>query len=209
MTETLQRIGRAGHRPDAIALGVIIAQDRDDIVEAAATKRCIADGVIEEVQVPEAPLDVLAQWMVSLVCYERRATIDDVVMMARRAYPFRNLSRDHVVRCAQYLSGGGIGGDEAHVRRLGFDGEAIFGLGRDVCSAYFENVGTIPDEASVMVRVHGANIGRVEEGFVNELKVGAVFVLQGRSLRVREITRSGVAAEPFAGRPTVPQWRDL
>ena len=206
MTPTLQRIGRAGHRPDAVALGVIIAQDRDDIVEAAATKRCIADGVIEEVNVPEAPLDVLAQWMVSLVCYDRRATIDEVVVMARQAYPFRNLSRVNVVRCAQYLSGGGIGGDEAHVRRLGFDGDAIFGLGRDVCAAYFENVGTIPDEASVMVRVHGADIGRVEEGFVNELKVGDVFVLQGRSLRVREITRSGVAAEPFVGRPTVPQW---
>ncbi|HEV7178560.1 MAG TPA: DEAD/DEAH box helicase, partial [Candidatus Baltobacteraceae bacterium] len=50
MTPTLQRVGRAGHRPDAVAQGVIIAQDRDDIVEAAATKRCIADGVLEEIQ---------------------------------------------------------------------------------------------------------------------------------------------------------------
>jgi ATP-dependent Lhr-like helicase len=39
MTPTLQRVGRAGHRPGAVATGVIIAQDRDDIVEAAATRR--------------------------------------------------------------------------------------------------------------------------------------------------------------------------
>ncbi|HET9030433.1 MAG TPA: DEAD/DEAH box helicase [Candidatus Aquilonibacter sp.] len=206
MTPTLQRIGRAGHRPDAIAQGIIIAQDRDDIVEAAATKRCIADGIIDEVAIPEAPLDVLAQWMVGSVCYDKRIAIDDVLAIARRAFPYRDLGRDDLVRCAQYLSGGGVGSDEAHVRRLGFDGDAIFGLGRDVCAAFFENVGTIPDEQHVMVRVHGQDIGRVEEGFVNELKEGDVFVLNGRTLRVKELSATSVSAEPFAGRPTVPQW---
>ncbi len=188
MTSTLQRVGRAGHRPGAIAQGTIIAQDRDDIIEAAATKRCIADGIIDEVAIPQAPLDVLAQWMVASVCYDKRLTIDAVLATARRAYSYTSLTRDDVIRCAQYLSGGGAGGDEAHVRRLGFDGEAIFGLGRDVCSAFFENVGTIPDESSVVVRVDGSDIGRVEEGFVNELRVGDVFVLNGRTLRVKELS---------------------
>lgn len=206
MTSTLQRIGRAGHRPDAIAEGIVIAQDRDDIIEAAATRRCIADGVIDEVVVPDAPLDVLAQWMVGSVCYDRRLTIDEALATARRAYPFRDLARDDVVRCAQYLSGGGVGPDEAHVRRLGFDGQAIFGLGRDVCAAFFENVGTIPDEQHVMVRVHGADVGRVEEGFVNEVRVGDVFVLNGRTLRIKDVSATGISAEPYAGRPTVPQW---
>ncbi|MBV8638975.1 MAG: DEAD/DEAH box helicase [Candidatus Eremiobacteraeota bacterium] len=206
MTSTLQRIGRAGHRPDAIARGTIVAQDRDDIIEAAATKRCIAEGIIDDVAIPQAPLDVLAQWMVGSVCYDKRLTIDEVLATAQRAYPYASVSRDDVVRCAQYLSGGGAGGDEAHVRRLGFDGESVFGLGRDVCSAFFENVGTIPDESSVLVRVHGNDIGRVEEGFVNELQVGDVFVLNGRTLRVKELSATSVTAEPFAGRPTVPQW---
>ncbi len=205
MTSTLQRIGRAGHRPDAIARGTIVAQDRDDIIEAAATKRCIADGVIDDVTIPQAPLDVLAQWMVGSVCYDKRLTIDDVIAIARRAYPFASLERNDVVRCAQYLSGG-AGGDDSHVRRLGFDGEAIFGLGRDVCAAFFENVGTIPDEQHVIVRVNGVDIGRVEESFVNDLNAGDVFVLNGRTLRVKELTATAVSAEPFAGRPTVPQW---
>ena len=206
MTPALQRIGRAGHRPGAIATGTIIAQDRDDIIEAAATKRCIADGTIDETVVPEAPLDVLAQWLVSSVCYDRRLSIDEVLSCARRAHPYRGLLREDVVRCARYLSGGGVGSDEAHVRRLGFDGEAIFGLGREVCSAFFENVGTIPDEKQVLVRLGGADLGRVEEGFVNELRVGDVFVLNGRTLRVKEIGVSGINVESYAGRPTVPQW---
>lgn len=206
MTATLQRVGRAGHRPDAIAEGVVIAQDRDDIIEAAATKRCIADGIIDEIAIPQAPLDVLAQWMVGSVCYDKRVTLDDVVRIASRTYSYHELERDDAVRCAQYLSGGGVGADQAHVRRLGFDGEAIYGLGREVCSAFFENVGTIPDEKHVLVRVSGSDVGRVEEGFVNELKVGDVFVLNGRTLRVKELSATGVAAEPYAGRPTVPQW---
>jgi ATP-dependent helicase Lhr and Lhr-like helicase len=206
VTSTLQRVGRAGHRPGAIAQGTVIAQDRDDIIEAAATRRCIADGSIDEVAIPGAPLDVLAQWMVASVCYDKRMTIDEVHARACGAYAYHNLARADVVACARYLSGGGVADDPSHVRRLGFDGEAIYGLGREVCAAFFENVGTIPDESHILVRVHGADVGRVEEGFANELRVGDVFVLNGRTLRVKEISTTGVAAEPFTGRPTVPVW---
>ncbi|HKU68404.1 MAG TPA: DEAD/DEAH box helicase [Candidatus Baltobacteraceae bacterium] len=207
MAATLQRVGRAGHRPGAIARGTVIAQDRDDIIEAAATKRCIADGVLEDTAIPQAPLDVLAQWLLGSVCYDRRLTVDDALAIARRAYPYAELPREELVRCAQYLSGGGVGADEAHVRRLGFDGEALYGLGRDVCSAFFENVGTIPDEQHLLVRIKGGNaVGRVEESFVNDLHAGDVFVLGGKTLRVKEVTSSGITAEPCVGRPTVPQW---
>jgi ATP-dependent Lhr-like helicase len=208
MTPTLQRIGRAGHRPGAVARGTIIAQDRDDIIEAAATKRCIADSILEEAAIPQAPLDVLAQWLVGSVCYDRRLAIDDALRIARRAYPFAQLERGDLVACARYLSGGGVGEDEAHVRRLGFDGEALYGLGREVCAAFFENVGTIPDEQHVPVTLKGARhaIGRVEESFLSEIRQGDVFVLNGRTLRVKELTGSGIIVEPHAGRPTVPQW---
>ena len=208
MTPTLQRIGRAGHRPGAVARGTIIAQDRDDIIEAAATKRCIADSILEEAAIPQAPLDVLAQWLVGSVCYDRRLPVDDALRIARRAYPFAQLERDDLIACARYLSGGGVGEDEAHVRRLGFDGEALYGLGREVCAAFFENVGTIPDEQHVPVTLKGARhaIGRVEESFLSEIRQGDVFVLNGRTLRVKELTGSGIIVEPHAGRPTVPQW---
>lgn len=208
-TATLQRIGRAGHRPDAIARGTVVAQDRDDIIEAAATRRCIADGQIDEVVIPDAPLDVLAQWMVGSVCYDKRIVVDDLLRIARRAYPYRHLQRDDLIRCAKYLSGAGFGADEVHVQRLGFDGEAVYGLGREVCAAFFENVGTIPDEQQTFVRVVGdpSNaIGRVEESFASDLRVGDVFLLSGRTLRVKEIGNTGIVAEPHAGRPNVPQW---
>ena len=207
MTPTLQRVGRAGHRPGAVAEGIVIAQDRDDIIEAAATKRCIADGVIEPLSIPEAPLDVLAQWLVGSVCYDRRFTIEDALATARRAYPYRDLSDVDLRACVAYLSGGGAGPDEAHVSRLGTDGTAIYGLGREKSSAFFENVGTIPDERTIAVGSKGGpQIGRLDENFAAGLKEGDVFLLDGRTLRVKEVAPGGLKVEPFAGRPNVPQW---
>ena len=207
MTPTLQRVGRAGHRPGAVADGVVVAQDRDDVIEAAATKRCIRDGIIEELAIPHAPLDVLGQWLVMSVCYDRRFPRADALALARRAAPYRDLAESDFGRVVDYLSGGGVGPDEAHVRRLGADAAAIYGLGRDVCSAFFENVGTIPDESQVLVGTgSGAAIGKLEESFVAGLRVGDVMLLSGRTFRVKELRASVVTVEPFAGRPNVPTW---
>ncbi|GAC1541431.1 MAG: ATP-dependent helicase [Candidatus Velthaea sp.] len=206
MTSMLQRVGRAGHRPGAVASGVVIAQDRDDIIEAAATKRCIADGTIEELQIAEAPLDVLAQWLVGSVTYDRRLPIADALAIARRAAPYRDLTERDLRACVAYLSGGGAGPDEAHVRRIGADDDALYGLGREASAAFFENVGTIPDERTIGVSKGGTRIGRLDEGFAAGLKEGDIFLLDGRTLRVKEVAPGGLRVEPFAGRPNVPQW---
>jgi ATP-dependent Lhr-like helicase len=207
MTPTLQRVGRAGHRPDAVAAGVVLAQDRDDIIEAAATRRCIRAGILEEIVVPDAPLDVLAQWLVGLCAPDKRVTIADALALARRAYPYRDVREDDLRACIAYLSGGGVGPEEAHVRRIGTDGEAVYGLGREPSSAYFENVGTIPDERTIPVAGAGGHgIGRLDESFAASMNVGDVFLLEGRTLRVKEVGPRGLRVEPHAGRPTVPQW---
>jgi ATP-dependent Lhr-like helicase len=207
MTPTLQRVGRAGHRPGAVATGVVLAQDRDDIIEAAATRRCIRAGIIEEITVPDAPLDVAAQWLVGLCAPDKRVAIADALALARRAYPYRDVREDDLRACIAYLSGGGVGPEEAHVRRIGTDGEAVYGLGRESSSAYFENVGTIPDERTIPVAGSGGHgIGRLDESFAASMNVGDVFLLEGRTLRVKEVGPRGLRVEPHAGRPTVPQW---
>ncbi len=206
MTPTLQRVGRAGHRPGAVADGVVVAQDRDDIIEAAATRRCIREGIIEEVTIPSAPLDVLAQWLVMSVCYDRRFAIADALATARRAAPYADLAEDDLRRCVAYLSGGGAGPDEAHVRRLGADDDAIYGLGREVCSAFFENVGTIPDETQIGVSSGGNAIGKLPESFVSGLREGDVMLLGGKTFRVKEVRGGHVSVEPHAARPNVPAW---
>jgi ATP-dependent Lhr-like helicase len=206
VTPTLQRAGRAGHRPGAVAAGVVVAQDRDDILEAAATRRCIREGILEAVHVPEAPLDVLAQWLVMTVCYDRRMPLADALALARRAAPYRELAESDLRAVVGYLSGGGAGPDEAHVRRLGADEAAIYGLGREACAAFFENVGTIPDESQVLVSTRGRAIGTLEESFVASLRQGDVMLIAGKTFKVKDVRPGSLDVEPFAGRPNVPVW---
>lgn len=206
MTSTLQRVGRSGHRPGAVAHGIILAQDRDDLIEAAATIHAIGQLAIDEITLPRAPLDVLAQWVVSCVVPDRRIEVCELFSIARRAAPFAELSESDLRACIAYLSGGGAGGEEAGVRRIGLEGETVVGLGRDVSAAFYENSGTIPDEQGVNVRSQGDLLGRLDESFVSSLHEGDVFILSGRTMRVKEIRDAEVRVEPFSGRPTVPVW---
>lgn len=204
---TLQRIGRAGHSPGGIAEGIVVAQDRDDIIEAAATRRLIADGVVEEIAAVDRPLDVLAQWLVGCVVPDRQLLLEDALRIARRALPFADLDECDLRDVLAYLSGGGAGGEGAHVSRLRFDGRVIRGPGREGASAYYENAGTIPD--TVMVTVVGKDgeaIGRIEEDFAHRLQSGDVFLLSGRALRVIEVRGAIVRVAAHHGKPTVPTW---
>jgi len=72
---------------------------------------------------------------------------------------------------------------------------------------YLTNVGTIPDEANVRVKVGGGMIGTITEDFSERLKPGDVFVLGGEAYEF--LYSRGMAAQvrPSAGRlPTVPSW---
>jgi ATP-dependent Lhr-like helicase len=206
ISSTLQRVGRSGHRPDAIARGRILAQDRDDLLEGAATIHAIRQMQIDEVTLPDAPLDVLAQWIVASVVPDRRRTIDELLQQARRAASFTHITESDVRACVAYLSGGGVGDNPAHVRRVGFEDGVVYGLGRDASSAFYENVGTIPDEHGILVRTRGAKIGRLEESFVAGLHVGDSFLMGGRTMRVVEVRENDIEVEPHVGRPSVPVW---
>jgi ATP-dependent Lhr-like helicase len=79
-------------------------------------------------------------------------------------------------------------------------------LGREVSAAFYENIGTIPDERAVAVINKKNNLGKVEESFAASLSVGDVFLLGGKSVRVTEVRDAVISVEPHAARPTVPTW---
>src|SRR2546421_7228559 len=66
----LQRIGRAGHWRGAVPKGRIFAMTRDELVECAALARAIRHGRLDRLEIPEAPLDVLAQQAVAMCACE-------------------------------------------------------------------------------------------------------------------------------------------
>ena len=87
-----QRIGRAGHWHGAIPKGRIFATTRDELIECAALVRGMRQGDLDRLEIPDAPLDILAQQMVAM-CAAEEWKEDDLFALVRRAYPYRNLSR--------------------------------------------------------------------------------------------------------------------
>ncbi len=101
----LQRIGRAGHWRGATPKGRIFATTRDELLECAALVWAIRERELDQVSVPEAPLDVLAQQIVA-ACAAEDWNEEDLLALVRRAYPYRNLSKEDFEAMIGMLSEG-------------------------------------------------------------------------------------------------------
>ena len=101
----LQRIGRAGHWRGAIPKGRIFATTRDELLECAALVRAIRQGDLDALAIPEQPLDILAQQIVAM-CAAEDWREEELFQSVRRAYPYRNLSREDFDAIVEMLSEG-------------------------------------------------------------------------------------------------------
>ena len=88
----MQRIGRAGHCRGAIPKGRFFATTRDDLVELAALIRKMRVGELDQLQIPEEPIDVLMQQIVREHREQSPGPLRHLFNVLRRAYPYRNLT---------------------------------------------------------------------------------------------------------------------
>jgi ATP-dependent Lhr-like helicase len=72
---------------------------------------------------------------------------------------------------------------------------------------YMTNIGTIPDESYITVKIGEQVLGKLDEAFLERLRPGDYFVLGGNTYQFK-FTRGMVAqVSASAGRPpTIPQW---
>ncbi|AKG92447.1 Lhr-like helicase [Geoglobus ahangari] len=210
INRALQRIGRSGHRLHETSVGRIVVVDHDDLVECAVLAREALNRRLDRIHIPEKPLDVLCQHVVGMAI-ERRWKVDEALRVIRRAYPYRNLSRDEFVSVLRYLSGRYSELEEKRVYgKIWFDEETMeFGRrGKMVRPIYYLNTGTIPDEVAVaVVTKDGKMVGKVEEEFAERLVKGDIFVLAGKTFRfLRSRGMKIVVEEVRDEKPTVPSW---
>ena len=204
----LQRIGRSGHSIGRVSKGYFVVLDLDDLIEDGVLIAEAYMGRLDKAYIPRNALDVLAQHIVGMAL-ERRWKVDDAYRVVRRAYPYRGLSWDEFLNLLRYLSGKYGLEDYRVYGKIWFDEESMeFGRrGRLLRPIYFMNVGTIPEDMSLIVYSGRRRIGRLEEEFVEHLDVGDIFVLAGRTFRFLRAKGNKVYVEPADGlKPTVPTW---
>ncbi|MDG6220448.1 MAG: hypothetical protein QCI38_03260, partial [Candidatus Thermoplasmatota archaeon] len=159
----------------------------------------------DRVSIPNAPLDILAQTLVGM-SLEKRWNVDEAYEMVRRAYPYRDLSRNSYLSVLEYL---GARDSDYSYSKLWYDKEdGEFGRKKGARMIYYLNLGAIPDEANYVVYSKtGRRLGKLSEKFVERLAPGDIFVLGGQSYRYNRTRGMKVFVEDSPGqKPTVPSW---
>lgn len=221
----LQRVGRAGHQLGQTVEGRVIALDRDELVECAVMLSKAESGFVDRVFIPENAFDVAAQQVYGMAINAIRPE-SELRETLRRAYPYRNFSDDDFERLFRYLTADYDGLEDKNVyAKIWRDtndppdgehhyeeypvGEHLIGKrGRMARVIYMTNIGTIPDSFTCDVLVRGADqwVGTLDEGYLDTLEKGDVFVLGGDHFAYRYRRGSKVYVDRTAQRPTVPSW---
>ncbi len=198
----VQRIGRGRHRLGEVSEGYIITANVEDYLQSLIIARLALEGKLEAVE-PTDGLDVLAHFTVGLLIERKRLPKEVPLEIARRAYPYRNLSLEDYEAVLRLLM---------DARLVGYDKETgVLYLRRGAYRYYYENLSTIPDEVSYRVFdiKSGHIIGRLDESFVMDLEEGMEFVMHGRSwvlLSVDEEARILRVRESKSLESAIPSW---
>ncbi|MCG8402617.1 MAG: DEAD/DEAH box helicase [Firmicutes bacterium] len=211
LTAAIQRIGRAGHGVGRVSRGVLFPIFGSDFVEAAVASRNLPAAEIEPSTPIEAPLDVLAQVLLSMTATQTW-DVDELYAFFKTSYPYRNLSRKSYDLVLEMLVG-----RYADTRLRELKPRVIWDKLDNTVKArdgsarlIYMGGGTIPDRGYYDLRQLDtkAKIGELDEEFVWERNVGENFMLGNRIWRIVRVTHSDVEVIP--GDQTinsVPFWR--
>lgn len=206
----LQRVGRAGHWVKATPKGRLFALTRDDLVECAALVRGIQNGTLDQIEIPDAPLDILAQQIIASVA-GRPWSEEELFALCCRAYPYRNLARSEFDQIIRMLADGittkrGRGQAYLFHDRI----NCRFKARRGARLAAITSGGAIPETATyqVVAEPDGTVVGSVDEDFAVESLAGDIMLLGNTSWRIKGIEAGKVRVEDAQGAPpTIPFWR--
>jgi len=206
----LQRFGRSGHWVGATPKARLFATTRDELVECAALIRAIQEGELDRLEIPDSPLDVLAQQIIAEAACEEWGE-DELFERFRSTYAYRGLRREQFDAVIEMLSEGissSRGRSAAYLHRDQVN-HRLRGR-RNARLAAITSGGAIPDTAQyrVVAEPEGSAVGSVDEDFAVESMAGDVFLLGTTSWRIRRVESGVVRVEDAHGAaPTIPFWR--
>jgi len=210
VTRGLQRIGRAGHRMGEVSKGRIFPKYRGDLLECAVVASRMREAEIEETTIPQNPLDVLAQHLVSLAAH-KEWEVDEVERLVTSTQSFHDLSREQLENVLDMLDGRYPSDRFAELRpRIVWDRtEGTIHGRKGARQLVVTNAGTIPDRGLYGVHLpDGRRVGELDEEMVYEARAGQTFLLGSSTWRIEEITRDRVIVTPAPGAPgAVPFWK--
>lgn len=205
----LQRVGRSGHCAGGLPKGRLFPTSRDELIECVALLDAVRRGELDRLEMPDKPVDVLAQQIVAMVACEDWGE-DNLYRTVSRAYPYRNLAREEFDAAIRMLAegfstrrgqrGAYLHRDGIHRRLRARKGARLTAL---TCG------GAIPDNAEyrVILEPAGEFIGTVDEDFAIESLPGDIFQLGNASWKVLKLEAWVLRVEDAKHQPpSIPFW---
>ncbi|MBU0898314.1 MAG: DEAD/DEAH box helicase [Nanoarchaeota archaeon] len=205
VNKLLQRTGRSGHSLDRTSESVIISSDSDDCFESTAIATEALAGWVEPTRIYPKSLDVLGHQIVGLALEEYRLIADKAYKIIKRAYPFKDLTRDEFFEACDLMQ---------KLRLIWINyGESegtVLKRRKDAWTYYYENLSTIPDVKNYKIHdiVSQRDVGTLDAEFISlHASPGTAFICKGQAWKVLEIMRDKVMVEPMRGiEAAIPAW---
>jgi len=210
----LQRVGRSRHQIDGIPKGILFPLTRDDLVECTALLDAIRRGELDQLVIPEQPLDILSQQIVAeLACEEedgKGCTLDEIWQWVTRSWVYRNLTRENFDAVVRMLAEGyttrrGRSGALLHLDQI----NNVVRPRKGARLTALTNGGAIPDmfDYQVVLDPEDIVVGSLNEDFALESIPGDIFTLGNHSWRLLRIDGLKVRVTDAHGHPpSIPFW---
>ncbi len=206
----LQRAGRSGHKLHDTVKARFIVMDRDDLVESCIIQKEMIERKINRTSFPKNCLDVLSQQIFGMSIY-KVWNIDELLSVIRKSYCYQNLTKEDFFSVISYLTGDYDLEKSNVYGKIWYDKEThqIGKRGKLARVIYLTNIGTIPEESYIEVKLapSGEHIGYIDEGFLERMKKGDVFVLGGSKYMYLYTRGMNLYVRGSVERqPTIPSW---
>jgi ATP-dependent Lhr-like helicase len=204
----LQRAGRSGHRPGDISKIYFLPTHSLELVEAAALKQAINEGLIEGREPMLLCFDVLIQYLCTIAISEGFRP-DKIFEEIKSTYCFSEINENEWQEILHHITNGGDALQHYDEFKKVEIEDGLYRIkSRRIAMRHRLHIGTIVSDAMMKVKfMSGGYIGVIEEWFISRLEPGDVFTLAGRNVELVMIKdMTVIVRKSNAKKSIVPSW---
>ncbi len=204
----LQRAGRSGHRPGDVSRIYFLPTHSLELVEAAALKQAIKQGLIEGRDPLTLCFDVLIQYLCTLSIGEGFRA-DEIFEEVKSTYCFSDITEAEWLEVLHHIINGGDAlQNYDEYKKVELEDGLYRMKSRRMAMRHRLHIGTIVSDAMMKVKFMGGGyIGVIEEYFISRLEPGDVFTLAGRNVELVTIKdMTAFVRKSSAKKAIVPSW---
>lgn len=204
-----QRLGRSGHGPYKTPKCFLFPLTRDELVETMAIFRAYKDGKMDTIVIQDKPMDILAQHLIALSCYQSKSE-EELWVWIESTPGFEGCEKQELASLLAMLSEGYVEGRERYAPIIWDKVDGVIQASPSAPLMVLSASGAIPEtnEFRVVSIVDQSVVGSLNEEFAVESTAGDVFLLGNTSWRYLYLKGGDVFVESAGDQlPSLPFWQ--